>query len=132
MMEPILWNGTVLAYIIRRMVEAEHTQFPTPPELELQVGLIVYPAGGVVRPHRHAPISRTIERTCEVIVVEKGKCNVDLYNDVRELVATRELTTGDLVIIVSGGHGFRMKEDTVLLEIKQGPYFGEAEKEILE
>ena len=30
---------------------------------------------------------------------------------------------------VGGGHGFRMIEDTVLFEIKQGPYGGPAEKE---
>ena len=40
------------------------------------------------------------------------------------MVATRELQAGDIVIAVSGGHGFRIQEDTVLLEIKQGPYPG--------
>jgi hypothetical protein len=29
---------------------------------------------------------------------------------------------------MTGGHGFRMLEDTVLLEVKQGPYGGQAEK----
>jgi hypothetical protein len=30
--------------------------------------------------------------------------------------------------MIGGGHGFRMLEDTVLLEIKQGPYSGIQEK----
>jgi hypothetical protein len=132
MMEPIVWESSALAYIISGTVMPEKTQFPTPSDLEFQVGFVVYPAGGMVRPHRHAPVTRTIERTCEVILVKKGKCDVDLYNDDRQLVATRELVTGDLIILVNGGHGFRMKEDTVLLEIKQGPYFGVTEKESLE
>ena len=34
-----------------------------------------------------------------------------------------------MLIAVAGGHGFRVFEDTVLLEVKQGPYPGEAEKE---
>jgi len=34
--------------------------------------------------------------------------------------------------LVGGGHGFRMQEDTVLLEIKQGPYLGLGEKEFLQ
>jgi hypothetical protein len=129
--EPITWDGNVLAYVIRGTLTPEKTVFPTPPELELQVGFVVYPAGGMITPHRHIPITRSIERTCEVIVVQKGRCEIDIYNDDRRLVETRELSTGDLVIIVSGGHGFRMKEDTVLLEIKQGPYFGVTEKESL-
>jgi hypothetical protein len=31
--------------------------------------------------------------------------------------------------MVGGGHGFHMLEDTVLLEVKQGPYTGIDEKE---
>jgi hypothetical protein len=33
------------------------------------------------------------------------------------------------MLMVAGGHGFRMLEDTVILEVKQGPYTGEDEKE---
>jgi hypothetical protein len=39
------------------------------------------------------------------------------------------LAEGDVMVLVAGGHEFRMREDTVLLEIKQGPYPGVAEKE---
>ena len=131
MTEPIICAGSVLAYVIRGTMTPEKTVFPTPPELELQVGFVVYQAGGVIPPHRHIPITRSIDRTCEVIVVRKGRCEVDIYNDDRQLVATRELKTGDLVIIMSGGHGFRMMEDTILLEVKQGPYHGLDEKEQL-
>ena len=131
MTEPITWEGCVLAYVIRGAMTPEKTVFPTPPELELQVGFVVYQAGGVIAPHRHVPITRSIKRTCEVIVVRKGRCEVDIYNDDRQVVATPELCTGDLIILVSGGHGFRMLEDTILLEVKQGPYQGQDEKEQL-
>lgn len=131
-MELITSGNKTLAYILRGSVTPEKTSFPTPPELELQVGFVVYPAGGTVRPHRHTSIARTIHNTCEVVLVKKGKCDIDLYADDRQLVATRELVMGDLIILVSGGHGFRMTEDTVLLEIKQGPYYGTSEKESLE
>ena len=59
----------------------------------------------------------------------EGDCEIDIYNDERELVATRELREGDIMLMVGGGHGFRMLEDTVFLEIKQGPYTGVDEKE---
>jgi quercetin dioxygenase-like cupin family protein len=131
MMEPIAWNGQVLAYVIRGTMTADKTVFPIPHEVELQVGFVVYPAGGVVAPHRHSPITRTITRTCEVVVVKIGRCDVDLYADTPTVVATQELRTGDILLIVSGGHGFRMIEDTILLEIKQGPYFGLDEKELI-
>ncbi len=56
------------------------------------------------------------------MIVKKGHCLIDIYNDGHELVATHELFPGDVILMVSGGHGFRMLEDTVFLEIKQGPY----------
>jgi len=33
------------------------------------------------------------------------------------------------MLMVTGGHGFRMLENTVFLEVKQGPYTGLEEKE---
>jgi uncharacterized protein with PhoU and TrkA domain len=62
------------------------------------------------------------------LIIRRGRCEVDIYNDDRQLIATRELREGDILLIVGGGHGFRILEDTVFLEIKQGPYTGIDEK----
>jgi hypothetical protein len=131
MMEPIVADGVTLAYVLRNSKLPEKTMFPTSPDLELQVGFVVYPAGGVIPAHRHVPVPRTVTKGCEVILVRKGRCELDLYKRDGKLVATRELKTDDLVILLEGGHGFRMQEDTVLLEVKQGPYIGVKEKESL-
>ncbi len=53
---------------------------------------------------------------------------MDVFDDEQQLVTTRELKTGDVMVMVGGGHGFRMLEKTVLLEVKQGPYHGTDEK----
>ena len=58
-----------------------------------------------------------------------GRCPIAIYDDAQHLIATRELRVGDVVLMVGGGHGFRMLEDTVLREVKQGPYTGLDEKE---
>ncbi|TMB70615.1 MAG: hypothetical protein E6J54_13865 [Deltaproteobacteria bacterium] len=105
------------------------TTFVTPPEFKQQVGFVVYPAGGAIQRHDHRPLVRHLVGTSEVLVVQNGRCEIDIYNDNRQLVATRELRRGDIMLMVGGGHGFRMLEDTVFLEIKQGPYTGEAEKQ---
>jgi len=127
--ERIYWGETCLAYIIRAELNPEKTTFLTPPDYKQQVGYIVYPAGGEIQRHIHRSLERHLIGTSEVLVVKKGRCEIDTYNDERKLVATRELREGDLMIMVSGGHGFRMLEDSVLLEVKQGPYTGEDEKE---
>ena len=127
--EQITENGKPLCYVIRSTLNPAQTTFLTPPEFKQQVGFIVYPAGGEVKRHVHRSLERHLVGTSEVLIIRKGRCAIDVYNDNKELVATRELSTGDIILMVSGGHGFRMFEDTVFLEIKQGPYPGVEEKE---
>ena len=121
-------SGSLLAYIIRADFSADITSFVTPPERSFQVGFVVYPKDGTIQSHYHRKIDRKISNTSEVLVVRQGHCEIDIYDDEQTLVATLEMTTGDVMVMVSGGHGFRMLEDTVFLEIKQGPYTGIDEK----
>lgn len=129
LIEHISRDGKPLAYIIRSELVPERTTFLTPPDFKLQVGFVSYPADGEIPRHLHIPLKRQLAGTSEVLVLKKGRCLVDLYSDERELVETRELRAGDVLLIVGGGHGFRMCEDTVFLEVKQGPYLGQEEKE---
>lgn len=127
--ERIMWNDIPLCYIVRAELIPTKTTFLTPPEFKQQVGYVVYPSGGEIARHVHRSIERKLMGTSEVLVVKKGHCLIDIYNDDHELLATRDLYPGDVMLMVGGGHGFRMLEDTVLLEIKQGPYTGIDEKE---
>jgi hypothetical protein len=127
--EIISWNGQALAYIIRSDYSPDKTTFLTPPEFKQQVGYVVYPAGGEVARHVHRPIERKLLGTSEVLILRQGSCIMDVYNNDKELVASKELYAGDTMLMVDGGHGFRMLEDTVFLEVTQGPYTGIDEKE---
>ncbi len=129
MIETIAHEGQDLAYIIHGTERLSETLFVTPPELNLQVGFVVYGEGQEIPRHMHLPVERRVDGTMEVLVVRQGRCQVDVYSESRELAATRELRAGDVMIAIAGGHGFRALEDLVLLEVKQGPYPGVAEKE---
>jgi hypothetical protein len=126
--EAIGKEGKVFAYVMRDTPGEKKTTFLTPDEAIQQVGFVVHPAGAEVKRHYHLPLERSIVGTPEVLVVRQGRCEMDVYDDQHELVCTRELETGDIMVMVGGGHGFRMVEDTVLLEVKQGPYYGPDEK----
>ncbi len=127
--EEIRWLDRPLAYIIRSEFTPGATTFLTPLDFTQQLGFVVYPEGGEIKPHLHRSMERTVRGTSEVLVVKKGRCQVDIYNNLKEPVATRELREGDILLLVDGGHGFRMLEDTIFVEIKQGPYTGLEEKE---
>jgi hypothetical protein len=129
LIEKISWQDHPLTYIIRADPVPDKTTFLTPPEFKQQVGFVVYPAGGEVKRHLHLPLERHLIGTSEVLIVRHGHCLMDIYNDDRELVATRELRTGDVMLMVGGGHGFRIIEDTIFLEVKQGPFLPIEEKE---
>lgn len=127
--EEIQTAGRPLVLIVRQTFQPNQTNFVTDDSLPMQVGFIVYPEGGEVGRHVHVPLERSLVGTSEVLLVRSGRCEMDVYDDERALVATRELAPGDVVVIFGGGHGFRMLEDTTFLEVKQGPYTGLVEKE---
>ncbi len=122
-------RGEPLALIIRRGFAPASTTFVTPHEFGLQVGYVVRSGGEEIPRHAHRKIPRQIEDTCEVLVVQRGRCEVTLYDRDKAEAAHRILERGEVLILARGGHAFRMLEDTVLLEVKQGPYVGPQEKE---
>jgi hypothetical protein len=120
--EAIVHGGRTLAYVVRREAHPPATTFVTGGDATLQLGFIVYPAGAAIARHVHRDVERRVLGTPECIVVRSGRCELDVYGDDLERVATRELGAGDVVLLLAGGHGFRLLEDTVLLEVKQGPF----------
>lgn len=127
--EIIADGATPLAYIVNPDWRPDATQFLTPDDFTQQMGMIVYKAGESIIPHVHIPVERTITGTTECIVVREGRCEIDIYNSRREPIASRMLEKGAIILLLGGGHGFRMIEDTVLFEVKQGPYAGGRDKE---
>ena len=123
-------SGQALCYVIRGNTKPGQTTFITPPDAKQQVGFIVYPKGGVIARHIHRPLERHIIGMAEVLVVRSGHCQIDIYDDQESLVTVRDLYQNDVVLMVGGGHGLKIIEDTVLLEIKQGPYLGADDKKL--
>ena len=41
---------------------------------------------------------------------------------------SRILDAGDIVLLATGGHGFKVLEEIEMIEVKQGPYAGDADK----
>lgn len=121
--------GVPLAYIVDPHWLPSETTFMTPGDFSLQMGMIVYGAGQDILAHVHLPITRQVEGTNECIVVRKGRCRVTIYDSGRNFVAERDLEEGAIILLLGGGHGFHLYEDTVLFEVKQGPYAGNKDKE---
>jgi len=65
-----------------------------------------------------------INKIQEVVHIESGRTRVNLYDLNGKKFKSVELSDDDTILFVDGGHGFEMLEDTRIIEVKQGPYFG--------
>lgn len=128
-LEVVNHQGNTLCLVVRKVPLPERTTFFTSGECNLQVGKIVYPKDGVIPRHDHKPVERHVSGTAEVLVVEKGRMIADIYTEARELHSSHEMAAGDIIVLLAGGHGFRLLEDTILVEVKQGPYSAQQDKE---
>jgi hypothetical protein len=129
LVEHITWHDQRIATIIRKNYMPETTTFISPDSYYQQLGFVVYPTGGEVVRHSHLPLQRHLVGTPETLLIRRGKADVELYALDKSLLGSWTLEEGDMIQLVSGGHRFKCLEDTVFLEIKQGPYTGLVEKE---
>jgi hypothetical protein len=128
--EHIGWHGQHIATVIRSDFLPDKTTFVTPESYYQQAGYVVYPQGGEVKRHIHLPLQRHLVGTPETLIIRKGCAEVALYSMEKQYLHTVTLREGDIILLVSGGHGIKFMEDTVICEIKQGPFTGLKEKEI--
>lgn len=92
----------------------------------MQALVMALPKGHVVPAHSHVNQERTICTTQETLMILNGSVSVDFYRANREWVARRVLSPGDLVVLLSGGHGLTALSPCRLIEVKTGPYYGRA------
>lgn len=128
MIEKIIHQGRTLALFLRASYQAQGIQFFTPNEFSQQLAYMNRPQGYVIAPHIHNAVPREVQFTKEVLFIKSGKVRVDFYDDAEHYLESRILTQGDVILLAFGGHGFEMLEESEIIEVKQGPYAGEADK----
>ncbi|MBE9257386.1 hypothetical protein [Dolichospermum sp. LEGE 00246] len=128
MIEKITNQEQLLAIIISHRFNESGIHFFTPNELSQQLAYMHHPTGKVIQPHVHNPVIREVTYTQEVLFIKNGKLRVDFYNDQQEYLDSRILEAGDVILLVTGGHGFEVLEEIEMIEVKQGPYVGEQDK----
>jgi len=118
-------NGTTYALLFSKDLTAEGVRFLTEDENTFQVGLMERPAGYKVEPHQHAGCSTELHTISEFIYVEKGKVLVTVYDEEWEELKQQELSDGDFLLFLRGGHGLEVLEPVRMIEVKQGPFSGD-------
>ena len=76
----------------------------------------------IILPHLHKKRVTKISYTTEVIILLKGSLRIDFYADLKKYLFSKIINKNDIIMLVSGGHGFKVLKDVEMIEVKQGPY----------
>lgn len=126
--EEVKKKNRLLAMIIRNDYQCEGVDFITPSEYSQQVAYMHHPTGKIIDAHVHNLVHRNVVLTQEVLIIKKGILRVDFYDEYEDYLESRNLYAGDIILLVSGGHGFKVIDEVEMVEVKQGPYSGDQDK----
>ena len=123
MIEKIIYKKKLFALIVRgKYRNKKGITFFTSNDLTQQFGYMKHKKKYVIKPHLHKKRFTRILTTTEVIVLLKGTLRVDFYTQLKKYLFSKILKEKDIIMLIYGGHGFKVLKDVEMLEIKQGPY----------
>ena len=131
MIEYIKKNKIIFAQIIRSKFKSKKgVNFFTKPNLIQQVAYMNHKQGHKIIPHYHKRTVRKINKTSEVLIILNGKLRVDFYSNNEKYLFSKIIKKNDIIILNSGGHGFKVLETVEMIEVKQGPYNIKTDKKV--
>ncbi len=123
MIEKILYKKRLFALIVRRQFRKKSgINFFTSKEATQQFGFMKHKKNHIIKPHKHNKRLTRILRTTEVILLLKGTLRVDFYNDKYKYLFSKIINERDIIMLIHGGHGFKVLKNVEMIEVKQGPY----------
>lgn len=129
MVEKIYHKKKLYALIVRaKYRKKKGISFFTPSDTNQQFGYMKHNMGHLIKPHKHKKRTTKIFYTTEVIIIFKGSLRVDFYDQKQKYLSSRVLGAKDIIMLVHGGHGFKVLKKVEMLEVKQGPYSAEKDK----
>ena len=107
-------------------------EFFTASNLNMQVGLMGHSKNHIIKPHFHINRKKIVKQMSELLIIFSGQLKVFFYNKKKLRAKSLILNKKDMILLISGGHGFKVLKKLEMLEIKQGPFVGEKDKMRLE
>ena len=78
--------------------------------------------GHIIKPHKHKKRATKIFYTTEVIIIFKGSLRVDFYDQKQKYLFSKIIKEKEIIMLVHGGHGFKVLKSVEMIDVKQGPY----------
>jgi len=125
-MKEYLNNKGEVLHCIYRLDDLDGARFNfTSEDKYLQGALMKMDNGKSFRNHKHIKCERHTDMTQETWVIFRGSVQIDYYDEDAKFMGTEILNDGDCTITFAGGHKYScIKDNTIVYEFKNGPYFG--------
>ena len=115
----------LIACVIHKNEIKDYRQDLSPDEEFLQVSARSFEKETFVKPHKHLINNREINKTQEAWIIIEGKVEFQLFDIDDHLIESSCLESGDCLVLYNGGHSLNVvEENTIMYEIKNGPYLG--------
>ena len=123
MIEKVLHKNKLFALIVRgKFRKKSGINFFTSKKDTQQFGYMKHKKDHIIKPHNHNKRLTKILRTTEVILLLKGALRVDFYDNKKKYLFSKIIKEKDIIMLVHGGHGFKVLKNVEMIEVKQGPY----------
>ena len=123
MIEKIKYKNKLFALIVSgNYRNKKGITFFTPDQATQQFGYMNHKKGYIIKPHKHKNRLTKILCTTEVILLLKGVLRVDFYSLQKNIYLAKFSKKKSIILLVHGGHGFKVIKDVEMIEVKQGPY----------
>jgi cupin fold WbuC family metalloprotein len=135
MLERIIFEKELFAIIIRAksQFKKKGVNFITSQKDSLQLGFLKHPKNHEIQPHAHKKKNFKIKFISEFLFIKKGELKVFFYSYAgKNINKDKILKKNDIIILLKGGHGFKIKKNSEIIEIKQGPYLKANDKILFE
>ena len=103
-------------------------EFFTANNLNMQIGLMGHSKNHIIKPHFHINRKKIVKQMSELLIIFSGQLKVYFYNKKKLRDKSLILNKKDMILLISGGHGFKVLKKLEMLEIKQGPFIGKNDK----
>jgi hypothetical protein len=124
-MKEIMHGTEILARYISADSWKDGLSFFSKDEEFIQLGTWKYNKGKDLLAHIHNVVNRKINRTQEVVFVVNGSIEAKIFSLDGILRETLVVGKADCLVLLNCGHGYKiLEDDTQVLEVKNGPYFG--------
>ena len=123
MIEKVLHKNKLFALIVRgKFRKKSGINFFTSKKATQQFGYMKHKKNHIIKPHNHNKRLTKILSTTEVILLLKGVLRVDIYENKKKYLFSKIIKEKDIIMLVHGGHGFKVLKNVEMIEVKQGPF----------